>query len=259
MGEKHRAIPQGYMTVGEVAKKMGVTVRTLQYYDKQGLLPPSAESEGGLRLYTNKELVKLHQIRAMKQLGLTLEEIKSWLPAQNTPEEVSNVLIEQAKEIRKKIKALADVLESIEVLNTEVLQTKNVDWRKYADIFSLLQDKSELYWVISHLPEKLYEQLDITKEEDSEILMNNLNLLLEKVSELQEKSISPESEQGQDFAKKFWDVVMEITGGDADMMSELGEIAVTHGDSKWKSRQPFITRAVNLHLKNLECQNPLLS
>ena len=33
--EKHKAIPQGYMTVGEVAKKMGVTVRTLQYYDKE--------------------------------------------------------------------------------------------------------------------------------------------------------------------------------------------------------------------------------
>lgn len=44
-----RAIPQGYMTVGQAAKKMGVTVRTLQYYDREGLLPPSGESEGGRR------------------------------------------------------------------------------------------------------------------------------------------------------------------------------------------------------------------
>ena len=35
--EKHNAIPQGYMTVGELAKKMGVTVRTLQHYDREGL------------------------------------------------------------------------------------------------------------------------------------------------------------------------------------------------------------------------------
>ena len=47
-----RAIPEGYMTVGEVAKKMGVTVRTLQYYDKEGLFSPSGKSEGGRRLYT---------------------------------------------------------------------------------------------------------------------------------------------------------------------------------------------------------------
>ena len=38
--EKYRAIPKGYMTVGEVAKKMDVTVRTLQHYDKEGLLSP---------------------------------------------------------------------------------------------------------------------------------------------------------------------------------------------------------------------------
>ena len=50
---KHRSIPLGFMTVGEVAKKIGVTVRTLQYYDKEGLLSPSAESEGGRRLYTD--------------------------------------------------------------------------------------------------------------------------------------------------------------------------------------------------------------
>lgn len=38
----NRAVPQGYMTVGEVAKKMGVTIRTLQYYDRAALLSPSA-------------------------------------------------------------------------------------------------------------------------------------------------------------------------------------------------------------------------
>lgn len=52
---KHRAIPPEFMTVGGMAKKMGVTVRTLQYYDKVGLLSPSAESEGGRRLYTDKD------------------------------------------------------------------------------------------------------------------------------------------------------------------------------------------------------------
>ena len=67
------------MTVGEAAKKMGVTVRTLQYYDKQGVLPPSAETEGGRRLYTDKDMIKLHQILSMKHLGFSLDDIKiSW-------------------------------------------------------------------------------------------------------------------------------------------------------------------------------------
>ena len=72
-----RAIPEGYMTVGEVAKKMGVTVRTLQYYDKEGLFSPSGKSEGGRRLYTDKDLVRLHQILSLKSLGFSLEDIRS--------------------------------------------------------------------------------------------------------------------------------------------------------------------------------------
>ena len=52
----YKAIPQEYMTVGEVSKKMGVTVRALQYYDREGLFCPSAVSEGGRRLYTDKDI-----------------------------------------------------------------------------------------------------------------------------------------------------------------------------------------------------------
>ena len=54
---------------------MKVTVLTLQYYDKEGC-SPSAESEGGRRLYTDKDLVLLHQILSLKSLGFSLKDIK---------------------------------------------------------------------------------------------------------------------------------------------------------------------------------------
>lgn len=47
MTDNERAIPLGYMTVGEIAKKMGVTVRTLQYYDREGLFPPRPKARAG--------------------------------------------------------------------------------------------------------------------------------------------------------------------------------------------------------------------
>lgn len=49
-----------YLTVGELSKIMNVTVRTLQYYDKEGILCPSKMSEGGRRLYSSKDIVKLN-------------------------------------------------------------------------------------------------------------------------------------------------------------------------------------------------------
>ena len=117
---KYRAIPQGFMTVGEVAKKMGVTVRTLQYYDKEGLLSPSAESEGGRRLYTDKDLIRLHQIISLKSLGFSLDDIKERLISLETPADVANALTEQADDIRQKIEQLQASLSAIEQLKAEV-------------------------------------------------------------------------------------------------------------------------------------------
>ena len=119
---KYRAIPQGFMTVGEVAKKMGVTVRTLQYYDKEGLLSPSAESEGGRRLYTDKDLITLHQIISLKSLGFSLDDIKQRLISLETPADVANALTAQADNIRQKIEQLQASLSAIEQLKAEVLQ-----------------------------------------------------------------------------------------------------------------------------------------
>jgi len=110
---KYRVIPEGFMTVGQLAKKIGITIRTLQYYDKEGLAFPSAESEGGRRLYTDKDLVKLHQILSLKSLGLFLKDIKGRLISLKTPDNVANTLSEQADVLRKKIEQLKDSLVAI--------------------------------------------------------------------------------------------------------------------------------------------------
>ena len=132
MMTKHKSIPQGYMTVGEVAKKIGITVRTLQYYDKEGLLPPSAGSEGGRRLYTDKDLVTLHQIMSLKSLGFSLNDIKRHLISLETPVDVANALTEQADGIRRKIEQLTASLIAIEQLKAEVLQMQTVNFKNYA-------------------------------------------------------------------------------------------------------------------------------
>lgn len=116
------------MTVGELAKKMDITVRTLQYYDKEDLLKPSEKSEGGRRLYTNKDMVKLHQILSMKFLGFSLDDIKNRLVTLDTPEEVVNVLCEQAQIIKGEIANLTEVLSAIEILKDEVEQMQTEEY-----------------------------------------------------------------------------------------------------------------------------------
>ena len=60
-------------TTGELAKLCDVSVRTVQFYDTKGLLPPSALTEGGRRLYTDDDLIRLRLICMLKALGLTLD------------------------------------------------------------------------------------------------------------------------------------------------------------------------------------------
>lgn len=108
---------------------MGVTVRALQYYDRQGLLSPSAESAGGRRLYADKDLIRLHQILSLKHLGFSLDDIKNRLSSLNTPADVAQALSEQAAAVQEKIEVLSESLREIEALKAEVLQMQSVNFK----------------------------------------------------------------------------------------------------------------------------------
>jgi len=64
------------MTVNEVSKLTGVSIRTLQYYDKIGLLEATEYTEAGYRLYDDTALEKLQQILLFRELEFPLKEIK---------------------------------------------------------------------------------------------------------------------------------------------------------------------------------------
>lgn len=66
-------------SIGEAAAFTGVSIRTLRYYDKIGLLKPAEVSESGYRYYTQKELAELQVILFYRELEFSLEEIKHLL------------------------------------------------------------------------------------------------------------------------------------------------------------------------------------
>jgi MerR family transcriptional regulator, thiopeptide resistance regulator len=65
--------------IGELAKRAGLTVRTLHHYDSIGLLSPSARSENGFRLYNQDAVIRLQRIQALKQFGCSLSVIRKFL------------------------------------------------------------------------------------------------------------------------------------------------------------------------------------
>lgn len=239
---KFRAIPEGFMTVGEVAKKMGVTVRTLQYYDKKELLSPSAESEGGRRLYTDKDLVMLHQIISLKSLGFSLKDIKGRLNSLKTPDDVANALTEQADAIRINIKQLKDSLAAIEQLKTEVLQMQTVNFKKYADIIVNLQMKNESYSLIKHFDDDTLDRIRSRFDKKSGVdFMDRLNRLSDQIVELQKENVPADSEQCQQVVQEYWGLIMEFTNGDMTMLPKLIEVGnIDTATNAWEEKQKIV-------------------
>src|SRR5271165_6664941 len=102
------------MKVGEVARRTGLTVRTLHHYDDIQLLSPSGRSPAGHRLYTLKDLSRLQQIVSLRQLGFSLARIAEAL---GHPDSLLSVLerqleatrgqLEKAKQLCRRLEATA--------------------------------------------------------------------------------------------------------------------------------------------------------
>ncbi|MCH5250433.1 MAG: MerR family transcriptional regulator [Lachnospiraceae bacterium] len=224
--KEYRAIPEGYMTVGQLAKKSGTTVRTLQYYDKEGLLTPSSESEGGRRLYTDKDMIKLNQILSLKSLGFSLDDIKKRLIPLDSPADVANVLAGQADAIKRQIESLSVTLAEIEALKDEVLQMQTVDFKKYADIIINLQMKNENYWLIKYFDDKILNHCENSFDKESALeIIESYSRLNDEAVRFQNAGISPDSEEGYKFAEEFWGMIVKFTGGDMSLLPSLLEAA----------------------------------
>jgi DNA-binding transcriptional MerR regulator len=65
--------------IGDVAERTGLSLRTIRWYEEVGLVPPSARTSGGFRLYTETDIERLELVKRMKPLDFTLEEMRDLL------------------------------------------------------------------------------------------------------------------------------------------------------------------------------------
>jgi DNA-binding transcriptional MerR regulator len=100
--------------VGELAKLTGLTVRALRFYDSIGLFSPSGQTDSGHRLYNEADLLRLQQILSLKELGLSLEEVKSVMAGeQYSPLEIVALQMSRIEEQIKLQRRLLTQLEHV--------------------------------------------------------------------------------------------------------------------------------------------------
>jgi MerR family mercuric resistance operon transcriptional regulator len=97
-------------SIGELAKRSGVKIETIRFYEKSGIMPSPARSSGGYRMYGPTHLKRLSFIRRGRQLGFGLDELRNLLRLVDgqafSCAEVHALTLQHLAEVRSKIAAL---------------------------------------------------------------------------------------------------------------------------------------------------------
>ncbi|WP_152658214.1 MerR family transcriptional regulator [Oceanobacillus sp. CFH 90083] len=186
-------------SIGEVAKEMNITVRTLRYYDEINLLKSSYTAESGYRFYSNENIITLQRIIALKELGFSLNEIKTILDQKNW----ENVFEEQLALIAKEKERLRDLEKTMRMSYHLSQIEQELSWR---NIFQFVRQTEEERYNNHLFLEQYFDEreLNILKNPDLDLgerESKELVALLKTAKE--QKNEEPESPKSQDLANRL--------------------------------------------------------
>lgn len=121
--------PKELSQIGEVAERLGVSPRTIKYYEELALVAPKERSPGGFRLYGSADIERLERILRLKGMGFSLAAIREFLAVRDAAQEATRekILAEttehlraREREVAARIEKVRQDLESAEALRQEL-------------------------------------------------------------------------------------------------------------------------------------------
>ena len=237
-------------TVHEVSKLAGVSIRTLQYYDKIGLLHPAKYTESGYRLYDDTALEKLQQILLFRELQFSLKDIKAIMDNPNFDRrkalEQQIALLTLKKEHLKNLIDLARDIKDIGVnkMDFTAFDTSKID--EYAAQAKSLWGNTPEYREFEEKSKKR------TAQEEQTISTQMMGIFAEFGTMLK---LDPSAEKVQSQVKKLQDFITENFYNCSDeILYSLGSMYVSGGDftenidmTGGKGTAEFVFKAIKIY------------
>src|SRR5688500_5720904 len=132
------------LRTGEFARRAGVTVRALRYYDQVGLLKPSDYSESGQRLYSELDYARLQQILTLKLCGLSLEESKVIITAATA--EIEHLLERQKRALLSQARQLHTIIQTIQQAQAAIQTSHTLDLEQVTAIIRAVNMSQQTDW-----------------------------------------------------------------------------------------------------------------
>ena len=240
------------MTVNEVSKLAGVSIRTLQYYDKIGLLHPTGHTDAGYRLYDDTDLERLQYILLFRELEFSLKDIASII---NSPDFDRSKALEQQIEM---LKLKRDHIENLMnfALGIKMLGVKHMDFKAFdrSKLDEYSKQAKDMYKESPEYKEMEEKSKNRTKEEEG-ILADRFMLLFKEAGTLKDKD--PASPEAQDLVKRIQDFITEnlytcskkILSGLGKMYSGGGDFTKNIDEYGGEGTAEFIDKAIQIYCR----------
>ena len=238
------------MTVHEVSRLAGVSIRTLQYYDKIGLLHPTGYTDAGYRLYDDTALERLQHILLFRELEFSLKDIRMII---NSPDFDRNKALEQQIELLMLKKEHLDNLINF-ALGIKMLGVRHMDFKAFdrSKMDEYSRQAKELY---GNTPEykEMKEKMKNRTEEEDHIMADRFMLFFKEAGEI--KNTDPASPEAQDLVKRIQDFITEnlytctdkILSGLGKMYSGGGEFTENIDAYGGAGTAEFVDQAIQIY------------
>jgi len=240
------------MTVNEVSKLTGVSIRTLQYYDTIGLLPPTEYTEAGYRLYDDTAMERLQQILLFKELEFPLKEIKTIIDAPNFDR---NKALEQQIELltmkKEHLENLINFARKIKTTGVNKMDFNVFDTTKMDEYAR----KAKEQWGETSEYKEYKEKASNQSSDTQKIAWQNLMLIFVEFGKMKDKN--PDNEAVQFQVKKLQDYISEhfykcskeILKGLGAMYASGGEFTENIDRAAGIGTAVFAAKAIEIYCK----------
>ena len=238
------------MTVNEVSKISGVSIRTLHYYDTIGLLHPTEVTEAGYRLYDDAALERLQQILLFRELEFPLKEIKGVLDAPNFDR---NKALEQQIELltlkKEHLENLINFARGIKKLGVKHMDFSAFDTRKI-DEYS---ERAKEQWGKTDAYKEFEEKSKDWTEETTKDIANGLMKMFVVFGSMKDKDpadteVQEQVKKLQDYiTKHYYNCTTQILSGLGCMYSGGGEFTENIDKAGGEGTADFTAKAIEIY------------
>lgn len=226
----------------EFAKLTGVTVRTLHYYDRIGLLKPSRRDHNGFRLYGLPDFARLQHINTLKFIGFSLKQIKGILGTGRV--ELTETLALQRKIVEAQRYRLGLALEAIKRAESVLAENGRADLDAFAKINEVMNMEQNTEWTKKYYSDEAQAKIEERKAfwtpELQERVTRDWTELIADINTAMADGAQPSDERGQALAARWKGLVSGFTGGDPEIQKGLNRMYADQQNwqTEWKNPVP---------------------